>query len=632
MPKEELKLKHLNSILRSIRNINQLIVKEKDKKKLIKHTCINFTKENGYYNAWIALVDDEGKITETAESRVGKDFQALVKRIKKGKLTACYKQAMSSPNIIINKNPKKDCADCPLAKSYRGRGAMIVKLEHKKKVFGILSASVPLEYIDEKEGKKLFSEIAADISFALFSIEQGEKIKEIFERLKLAMDSGEHGFWDWNLDTDNVYYSPCYFTMLGYKPGDFPGRKETWVTLMHPEDRKTIVPKVDKYVKNAEPYEVEFRLKTKEGSWKWISGKGKSYNIDKYGVSHRAVGFHVDITNLKKAEILIRSERDKAQKYLDIARVMIVVLDKSGKVNLVNKEGCNILEHTYDEIVGKNWFDNFTPKRLRPDARKVLKKMFSGKVKLVEYYENPVISKSGKEKLIAWHNTVVKDSSGKIVSTLASGKDITKFREQSDSLRLSHAKLEKALSSIIDTLASVVEIQDPYTAGHQKNVAKLAKAISEKLGLPKDLIGGIDIAAKIHDIGKLVIPASILSKPGKISDIEHELIKTHPKVGCDMIKNIEFQWPIAEMVLQHHERLDGSGYPNGLKDKNIILGAKIIGVADVVEAISSHRPYRPSLGIKKTLEEISTNKGKLYDSKVVDVCINLFKKEKFKFN
>ena len=322
-----------------------------------------------------------------------------------------------------------------------------------------------------------------------------EELKIITERLELAMDAGEHGFWDWNLDTDDVYFSTCYYTMLGYKPGELPMRKETWANLMHSEDRKIILPIVEKYVANAEPYEVEFRLKTKDGDWKWISGRGKSYNIDKNGISHRAVGVHVDITKRKQAE----------------------------------------------------------------------------------------------------------------------------------------EKLKKTLNATIETMSKIIEVKDPYTAGHQQRVSQLAVSISKELNLPQEQVEGIRTASLIHDIGKIAIPTEILSKSTVLTDIEFNLIKEHSQIGHDILKSIDFAYPIAQIVLQHHERINGLGYPNQLKGDEILLEAKILGVADVVEAMSSHRPYRPALGIDAALEEITQNKGILYDSKAADACLKLFKEKGFKF-
>lgn len=199
-----------------------------------------------------------------------------------------------------------------------------------------------------------------------------------------------------------------------------------------------------------------------------------------------------------------------------------------------------------------------------------------------------------------------------------------------DELRLSFMKIRKTLEETVETLASAVEIKDPYTAGHQKRVSRLATAIAEEMLLPDNIVRGIHLAAAIHDIGKIYIPSEILSKPGSLTPIEFDLIKTHSQVGADILNSIDFPWPISKIILQHHEKMDGSGYPQGLTDTDILIEAKILAVADVVEAISSHRPYRPALGTNKALEEIEVHKNKLYSSEVVDSCLRIFKKGKFK--
>ena len=204
--------------------------------------------------------------------------------------------------------------------------------------------------------------------------------------------------------------------------------------------------------------------------------------------------------------------------------------------------------------------------------------------------------------------------------------------DRTDALRESMQKLRKALEGSIHAMALTLEMRDPYTAGHQQRVADLASSIAKELELSDDRINGLYMAGVIHDLGKISIPAEILSKPGKISQIEFDLIKTHPKVGYDILEAIEFPWPIARMVFEHHERIDGSGYPSGLSGEELLLESKIIGVADVVEAMASHRPYRPALGIDVALDEISGNKGKLYDSDVVEACIRIFSEKTFSFS
>ncbi|MHB8069348.1 MAG: PAS domain S-box protein [Desulfobaccales bacterium] len=181
----------------------------------------------------------------------------------------------------------------------------------------------------------------------------------------------------------------------------------------------------------------------------------------------------------------------------------------------------------------------------------------------------------------------------------------------------------------IEAIASMAELRDPYTAGHQQKVTLLALALAQETGLAPDRTEGLRVASIIHDIGKIVVPAEILSKPGEISDYEVDIIKTHSQAGYDILNKIDFPWPVAQIVLQHHERLDGSGYPQGLKGSDILQEAKILAVADVVEAMASHRPYRPALGIDKALAEIIRGKGVLYDPETVDVCVTLFTEKRF---
>lgn len=185
------------------------------------------------------------------------------------------------------------------------------------------------------------------------------------------------------------------------------------------------------------------------------------------------------------------------------------------------------------------------------------------------------------------------------------------------------ARLKEALDGVVQAMGRVIEFRDPYTAGHQTRVANLAVAIAEEMDIPKDQLDWIHVAGRIHDIGKISIPAEILSKPGKLSENEFPIIRTHPRVGYEIVAGIEFSWPIAQVILQHHERVNGSGYPQGLSGEEILLEARILSVADVVEAMASHRPYRPGLGIESALDEVSKNSGILYDPGVVSALFRI---------
>jgi putative nucleotidyltransferase with HDIG domain len=194
------------------------------------------------------------------------------------------------------------------------------------------------------------------------------------------------------------------------------------------------------------------------------------------------------------------------------------------------------------------------------------------------------------------------------------------------------ATLRKALGGTIEVVASMIERRDPYTAGHQRRVANLARAIATEMGLSQDQIDAIRLAGVIHDLGKISVPVEILTHPGKLGDVEMALIKRHPDVGYETLKMIDFPWPLAQIVRQHHERMDGSGYPLGLTGEQIMPEARILCVADVVEAMVSHRPYRPALGLEKALEEISRNRGTFYDAMVVDAALKLLKEEGFQID
>jgi putative nucleotidyltransferase with HDIG domain len=210
-------------------------------------------------------------------------------------------------------------------------------------------------------------------------------------------------------------------------------------------------------------------------------------------------------------------------------------------------------------------------------------------------------------------------------------QDIARRKQTEEELQNTLGKLQEVMGGIIQAMATTLETRDPYTAGHQRRVADLAYAIASEMGLSKDQLIGIRTAGALHDLGKISVPAEILSKPSRLIETEFCLIKRHCQVGYEILQEIGFPWPVARTVLQHHERVDGSGYPQGLSGEDILLEARVLAVADVVEAMASHRPYRPALGMDRALEEVFEKKGKLYDSEVVDACLRLYAKRGFQF-
>ncbi len=242
-----------------------------------------------------------------------------------------------------------------------------------------------------------------------------------------------------------------------------------------------------------------------------------------------------------------------------------------------------------------------------------------------------LITKDGNEIPIDDSIAPIIDDNKNITGVVLVFRDVTERKRAEKRLQQSLVRLRRTLDETVNALASAVETRDPYTAGHQWRVTELACAIAEEMGLSEERIEGIYVAGLLHDIGKIYIPAEILSKPNGLTENEFNLFKDHPQIGYDIIKKIEFPWPVAKIVLQHHERMDGSGYPQGLSGNDILLEARILGVADVVEAMAPHRPYRPALGVGGALEEILHNKGTLYDPEVVDACLKLFYERGFMF-
>ena len=240
--------------------------------------------------------------------------------------------------------------------------------------------------------------------------------------------------------------------------------------------------------------------------------------------------------------------------------------------------------------------------------------------------------KDGAEIFVAETVVAIRFESGAIQYLDGILEDINDRKHAQIEVQKSLQRLEKTIEEIIQAMAYIGEVRDPYTAGHQKRVAQVSFEMAKMMGLQVEQYKGLTMAAFVHDIGKILVPSDILSKPGRLTKPEFDLLKDHTKIGYEILKTIEFPWPIAKIVLQHHERMNGSGYPFGISGDEIIIEARILAVADVVEAMSSHRPYRPALGIDKALEEIRKNVGVLYDAAVVDTCVKLFIDKGFQFN
>ncbi len=327
----------------------------------------------------------------------------------------------------------------------------------------------------------------------------------------------------------------------------------------------------------------------------------------------------VNITEQKKVEEELKTKA----RLLDGATDMIMLYDFEGNFVYLNEAACKTYGYSRDEMMGINLHALVTQEY----AELIGPRMNTIKEIGIANFEAVNVRKDGSLMPVEVHARIIESGNRELILSVA--HDITERKHAQEQLKSSLEALRKTLRQTIQVVALTVETRDPYTAGHQRRVAHLAQAMAAEMGLSQDQIEGIQMAGIIHDIGKLSVPGEILSKPAHINDIELALVKNHPQVGYDILKTIEFPWPIAQMILQHHERMDGSGYPSGISGEAILLEARILAVSDVVEAMASYRPYRPALGIDEALKEISNKKGSLYDTGVVDACLRLFNEKGF---
>jgi PAS domain S-box-containing protein len=336
-------------------------------------------------------------------------------------------------------------------------------------------------------------------------------------------------------------------------------------------------------------------------------------------------GISRDITERKQAEEALRKSEEKYRNILENIQEGYFELDLAGNFTFVNDAECRNIGYHREELIGMNnrQYQNETSAQ---EMYQLFKRLY-GTGESVKASDVEIIRKNGKKGFNEVSVSLIRDVEGKPIGFRGVSRDITERKQAEEERGQSVERMRKALRATVQSICMTVEMKDPYTSGHQQRVSDLARSIATEMGLSADRQDFIRTASTIHDIGKIAIPSEILSKPTKLTDLEFSLIKTHAQSGYDILKDIEFPWPVADVVLQHHERMDGSGYPQGLKGDDILLEARILSIADVVEAIASHRPYRPALGIDLALEEISRNKGILYDAVAVDACLKLFREK-----
>ncbi|MFZ2396755.1 MAG: PAS domain S-box protein [Smithella sp.] len=416
-----------------------------------------------------------------------------------------------------------------------------------------------------------------------------------------------------------THTNPAAEKMLGYSTKDSIGNKLSDIGIMiNMGDFQAIMQNLNK---NGIINYTDVSIKTKSGQYidtdVYLVDKTKLVQCNIRDISKRK-----EIESQKKAALeSLRESEERYKALFDRSLDFVYSLDFEGCFIDANAATLNRLGYTSEEIHSLNFTSLLSEDQL-PLAVKVIREIRETGIQM-NLLEFRLRCKGGTHIYVETHGSAVM-SNGIPVAIQAIARDITERKLAEAKLQQTIYSLKNAVGATIQVMVSAVEMKDPYTAGHQLRSADLACAIATEMGLAQEKIDGIHMAASIHDIGKLSIPAEILSKPTKLTNIEFSLIKEHVRSGYEMLKNVESPWPLAQIVYQHHERMDGSGYPRNLKGDEIIMDARIMAVADVVEAMASHRPYRPAWGIDATMKEIEKNRGILYDVAVADACLRLF--------
>lgn len=426
-----------------------------------------------------------------------------------------------------------------------------------------------------------------------------------------------------------VEYVSSNIALYGYTPDDFTSGKIAFASIVHPDDLPRVSAEVEQYAHEGRTeFNQEYRIFAKSGDTHWIDDRTWLRRGPDGSVTHYQ-GIAIDITDRRRAEEALRESEEKYRSILDNIDDAYYEVDLKGNLVFFNKALISKTGYSHGELMGMNYRQFISPESCEP-VSKVFSEIYRTS-KSFRFFDYEAIMKGGRKRNFeSWANLLF-NHNNKPIGFSGMARDITIRKEVEKQLQKTLENLRKAVGTTIQVMVSAVEIRDPYTAGHQLRVAELACAIATEMGLSQKRILGIRMAGSIHDIGKLSVPAEILVKPSKLTDIEFAMIKEHARKGYEILKDVVSSWPLAEITYQHHERMDGSGYPRNLRGNDILLEARIMAVADVVESMASHRPYRPALGIDAALAEIEGNSGALYDPDVAEACLKLFREKGYKF-
>lgn len=620
-------INRLNKILITISRINQLLVTEEDEFVLCKNICKSLVEIKEHKLVWIGIKKEgEDSISPIHIEGENKELiDVIIGCWNQYSLNGCPSgTALRNGKPFVIRSLEKEERFVPWENEFIKFGfssCCILPIKYKGETIGTLHIYSVLENDFSKEEIGFLGKVALDISYGIKSLRTEKELIKSEKRFRELIELLPEFIFETDFEGNITFINQNALENLKYTKDDLiKGIKV--ISLITPEEIEKVEKNWEYMLKKGKSDLIEYTIKRKDGTTFPVIVNAMVIKDDNENViGTRGVG--VDITERKKLQHKV-DESEKLYRTIFENTGTATVIENDKIILMVNSEFEKISGYKKKEVEGKLSFTKFV---FKDDLKSLIgyhKKRRIDPDSVPSLYEARFIDRKGNIKNVLITVSMIPRTDRSVASLL----DITYIKNIEKKLIKSQSRTENILDETIAMMGSITETKDPYTSGHQKRVADISVKIAKELGLKNDEIKYIETAAKIHDIGKINIPTSILSKPGKISDIEFEMIKTHPQIGHDIIKKIKFSGPVDKIVLQHHERLNGSGYPLSLKGDDILLEAKILGVADVIEAMSSHRPYRPVHKIEDVINEIKNNKVVLYDPKVVNACLRLFKKNK----
>lgn len=497
---------------------------------------------------------------------------------------------------------------------------LCVPLKVGGRVLGVLNAESPKPDAFSPQDRELLQALAGVAAVALENAHLFAEVDDLREFNEGIVQEMEEGIVIEDAQGILTFVNPAAAHMLSYAPDELVGKP--WTVIVDPKSREKVAKERARRPTGSSRYRTD--LLTKDGRKVPVLVSARPFFRD--GEFAGILAVLTDISESLQAQKALAESEARFRRLAENAPDIIYryrLLPEPG-FEYVNPAATTITGYTPEEHYAD---PDLGLKIVHPEDRPLLQALREGR----DFFQRPIqLRWRRKDGQVIWTeqiNIPIYDENGNLVAIEGIARDITERKLTEERGRESLARLERLLNQAVDLLSSATELRDPYTAGHQRRVADLACAIAQELGFPEDRVQGLRVAALLHDFGKsLAVPGEILSKPGRLTKEEMNLIRAHPEVGYEILRKIEFPWPVAETVRQHHERLDGSGYPQSLRGEEILVEARILAVADVVEAMTSHRPYRPALGIEQALAEIEAGKGRLYDPQVVEACLAVFER------